>query len=95
MRSIIANDLIMAMESNLINIITSQDKAMCLLDEITQEYFNQNITKENEWKLKVGYNPNSIKSEIVFDYIVRTKKELEILKKLYYQLFDELVRKGN
>lgn len=95
MRSITANDLIMAMESNLINIITSQDKAMCLLDEITQEYFNQNITKENEWKLTVGYNSNSIKSEIVFDYIVRTKKELETLKELYYQLFDELVRKEN
>ncbi|RRC92741.1 hypothetical protein EII25_03445 [Erysipelotrichaceae bacterium OH741_COT-311] len=92
MHSISTKELIMTMEENLINISFNQSKALCLIKDVTEEYFNQNITKTNEWKIIYDYNSNSIKSNIIFDYILKSTKEIDELKKTYYQLFDELVR---
>lgn len=95
MHSISTKKLIMAMEENIISISSNQSKVLCLINEVSQNYFNQNIEeKQNENMIIFYYNSNSLKTDIIFDYLLNTEQEIAKLKELYYKLFEKLVQEN-
>lgn len=69
------------LEMMLTDMSCNLERAACVIQDLTENYFGGTVTRDDIWKLEAGFNEHRIKADIVFDYIADSQKLVEQAEK--------------
>ncbi|WKY47167.1 hypothetical protein Q5O24_12480 [Eubacteriaceae bacterium ES3] len=82
----ITHDQYCDLEAKLADLSCLVERAACVLQDVTEEYFGGTLDVKDLWKLKAGFKEHGVKAEIAFDYIYQSQKLIDEAEKLVNSL---------
>lgn len=70
------------LESTVIDLTLKLERAACLIEDLTENYFSCALTRDDLWKFELGFHEHRIKSDIIWDYVYDSKQLAEQVEKL-------------
>ncbi|WP_026396070.1 hypothetical protein [Acetobacterium malicum] len=70
------------LESTVTDITLKLERAACVIQDLTENYFGRTVTRDDLWKLEAGFHEHRTKADIVFDYIADSQKLVDQAEKL-------------
>lgn len=71
-------------ESTVIDLTLKLERAICVIQDLTENYFGFILTPDNHWKLEASFEEHRIKTDIVWDYVYDSKQLAEHAEKLLF-----------
>lgn len=70
------------LESKVTDLSCNLERAACVIQDLTENYFGGTVTRDDLWKLEAGFHEHRTKADIVFDYIADSQKLVDQAEKL-------------